>query len=61
MLEQGEERYRRRAVERRRGRKPRENSGRCVGKRVAAGILRRDVPALQSGEHAAAERAIRRN
>ncbi len=61
MLEQSEQRHRRSSIERRRGGEPRKNSGRRVGERIAAGILRRDVPALQRGEHAPSERAVRRH
>ena len=43
------------------GGEPGKNAGRRVGERVAAGILRRDIPARQRGEHAAAERAVRRH
>ena len=41
--------------------KPREDTGRCLGKRIAAGVFHRDIPAHQRGGDAAAERAIRRH
>ena len=61
MLEQSEQRHRRKAAERGFGGKPGKNSGRRVGERIAAGILRRDVPAAERGEHATPERAVGRN
>ena len=46
MLEQREQRHRRETAERGLRRKPREHAGRRVGQRIAAGIVRLDVPAL---------------
>ena len=52
VLEQGEERNRGKASKRRLGCEARESPGRRVRERVAAGIVDRDVPAFQGGEHA---------
>ena len=61
MLEQGEQRDRRKPAESRVRRQPREQPGRRVGERIAAGIIHRDVPALQGREHAARQRAVGRD
>ena len=52
MLEQREQRHRSEPAERGFGRQPGENSGRRFGERIAAGILRGDVPALERGDDA---------
>ena len=52
VLEQGEERNRGKASKRRLGCEARESPGRRVRERVTAGIVDRDVPTFQRGEHA---------
>ena len=61
MLEQREQRHRRKAVQRRFGGEPREHAGRRIGKRVAAGIVHRHVPARQRRQHAAGQRPVGRH
>ncbi len=58
MLEQGEQVDRRKRAERGLRGKPCERPGRGVGERIAAGIVDRNGPARQCGEHAARERAV---
>ena len=50
-----------RPPERRLGGELREPAGRRVGEPVAAGIVDRDLPALERGQHAAGERAVGRH
>ena len=52
VLEQCEERNRGKTSERRLGREARESPCRRVRERITAGIVGRDVPAFQRGEHA---------
>src|SRR5262249_34281894 len=61
MLDEGKERSRRKPAERRIRREPREPSGGGVRKRIAAGIVDRDLPALQRREHAARQGAVGRD
>ena len=61
MLEQRQQRHRRQPAQRRLGRQPREHAGRRVGERIAAGIVDRDIPALERGEDAARQRAVGRD
>jgi hypothetical protein len=53
MLEQREQRHRLEPAEGRFGGEPREHAGRRFGKRVAAGIVDRHMPALERGGDAA--------
>ncbi len=41
--------------------KPREDTRRRLGKRIAAGVFDRDIPSHQRGGDAAGERAVRRD
>ena len=61
MLEQRQQRHRRKLAERRFRRKPRENPRRRFRKRLTAGILSRDFPARERRLDAPGERAIRRD
>ena len=61
MFEERQQRYRLKAVKSGLGRELRKNSRRCIGQCIAAGILGRNIPARQRGQHAASERAVRRD
>ena len=61
MLEEREQRHRSEFAKRRFGREPGEDTGRRIGERIAAGILRGDFPPFERGGDAARQRAIRRN
>ena len=58
MLEQGKQVDRRKRAECGLCGKPRERPGRGVGEGIAAGVVDRNGPACQCGEHAAGERAV---
>src|SRR5262249_19786828 len=58
MLDEGEERDRRKPAERGFRRQPREPSGGGVRKRIAAGIVDRDLPAFQRRQHPARQGAV---
>lgn len=59
MLEEGQQRDRSEARERRLGRKGGEHAGRRVGERDAAGLVDHDAPAPESGRDTARQRAVR--
>ena len=61
MLEQGEQRHRRKPAERDIGREPGKYAGRRVGERIAAEIVDRHIPARQRCKHAAGERTVGRD
>ena len=58
MLEQREQRHGFQTLERGLRHQPREYAGLGVGERIAAGIIRLDIPASECGRHAARERAV---
>ena len=61
MLEQREQRDRRKPAQRRLRREPRERAGRGVCERIAAGVVDRHLPARERGDHAAGERTVGRH
>ena len=61
MLEQRQQRDRLQPLERRLDNEPREHAGRRIGERVTAGVVDRDVPARERGEHAARQRPVGRH
>ena len=61
MLDEREQRHRRKAAERRFGRQPGEHAGRRVGEHIAAGIVDRHLPARERRKHAAGERPVGRD
>ena len=61
MLEQRQQADRRQSLDGGLRGQPREQTGRRVGERIAAGIVDRDVPARQRRQHPAGERAVGRD